>query len=86
MNSFPDIVSENELENINQTSCEIDRGGCYQPLDLQIDGRPLCHRKIPTVHGLKVRDYYIVLIGWVNVFTNLSTKRLLPMNSVEWLL
>ena len=60
MNSFPDIVSENELENINQTSCEIDRGGCYQPLDLQIDGRPLCHRKIPTVHGLKVRNYQIV--------------------------
>ena len=59
MNSFPDIVSENELENINQTSCEIDRGGCYQPLDLQIDGRPLCHRKIPTVHGLKVRNYQI---------------------------
>ena len=40
---------------INETSCEA-RGCCYQSLNLQEPGAPVCHRKIPTLHGMRVLD------------------------------
>ena len=37
---------------INQTSCE-SRGCCYQELNLEYNG-PVCHRKIPSLHSMRV--------------------------------
>lgn len=43
------------LRDINQTLCE-SRGCCYQSLNLVEPGAPVCHRKIPTLHGMRVVD------------------------------
>lgn len=51
-NCFPDITDPIEATHINESMCA-ERGCCYQPLNLQY-GAPLCHRKIPSVHTLKV--------------------------------
>ena len=50
--SFPILFS---FRDINQTSCEA-RGCCYQELNLEYNGgiAPVCHRRIPSIHSLRV--------------------------------